>query len=320
MRKLCALALLAALAAITPAQSWRFVVEGDGRSDANSHRPGDKDGVNWEITNELAHAIAKQNPKFVMFTGDLVAGYTKTPQEFQTQLTTWLQAMKPIYDRHIPVLAVRGNHDAGAAGSTQVWQKVFSGKYTMPLNGPSGEKDLTYSYALHNVLILGLDEYSVGQEAVNQAWVDKVLARNHHPLIFAEGHEAAFMDGTHKDTLDANPAKRDAFWESLIKAGSRVFFCGHDHLYDHMTVTRDSAHPGPIMHQIVAGTAGAPFYTKGDYTGNNTGWKLHRVKHIDHTYGYVLVEINGNKATITFMGRTSPNHYAPMDTFSYTAD
>ena len=117
--------------------------------------------------------------------------------------------------------------------------------------------------------------------------------------------------------MDASPTARDTFWNSLIAAGSRAFFCGHDHLYDHMLITRAGSDPGPEMHQFVAGTAGAPFYKQGDYVGNNTGWTLKRLNHIDATYGYILVEIDGRQATITFKGRKSPGHYEAMDTWSY---
>ena len=119
--------------------------------------------------------------------------------------------------------------------------------------------------------------------------------------------------------MDADPVKRNAFWGSLINAGCRVFFCGHDHLYDHMLVTKAGSNPGPELHQIVAGTAGAPFYKQGDYTGKNEGWNLKRLKHIDNTYGYLVVEIDGLKATITFKGRTAPGKYEAMDSFTFVA-
>jgi hypothetical protein len=292
-------------------------VAGDGRSDPRAHRPEDENGVNKLITGEMCQAVLDEKAKFLMWTGDLVIGYEKDPEKFKSELMTWRSIMEPLYARHIPVLACRGNHDAGSTESWAMWNKVFAGKYAMPQNGPATEKGMTFFYKRGPVLAIGLDQYTEKGEAVNQEWLDEILSKNKKPFTFAMGHEPAFMDGTHKDTMDASPEKRDAMWESLIKSGERVFFCGHDHLYDHMVVTRDGSDPGPEMHQIVAGTAGAPFYKQGDYTGNNTHWKLRRVKHIDNTYGYILVEIDGNTATITFKGRVAPGKYEPMDSFSY---
>ncbi len=310
---------LAILHAPAPVAKWCFVVAGDGRADPKAKRPEDKNGVNTLITGEIAKAVVQEKAKFLMWTGDLVYGYTKTGDEFETQLTTWRNLMKPVYDKKIPVLACRGNHESGAKDSEKVWSKVFSGKYAMPGNGPSTEKNLSYFYGKGDVLAIGLDQYTFGKEEINQPWLDEVLAQHPKPFIFAMGHEPAFMDGSHKDTMDADPIKRDAFWGSLISAGARVFFCGHDHLYDHMMVTKMGDSPGPEVHQIVAGTAGAPFYKQGDYAGNNAGWSLKRVKHIDNTYGYIVVTIEGMKATITFKGRTAAGKYEAMDSFSYTA-
>ena len=271
------------------------------------------------ITGEIAKAVVQEKAKFLMWTGDLVYGYTKTAEEFETQLTTWRDLMKPVYDKKIPVLACRGNHEAGAKDSESVWRKVFSGKYALPGNGPLTEKNLSYFYGKGNVLAISLDQYTFGKEEINQPWLNQVLVDHKKPFIFAMGHEPAFMDGSHKDTMDADPAKRDAFWGSLIDAGARVFFCGHDHLYDHMMVTKAGGNPGPELHQFVAGTAGAPFYKQGDYSGNNEGWSLRLLKHIDNTYGYIVVTIDSKRATITFKGRTAPGKYAEMDSFSYTA-
>ena len=313
------LALFATVSTQVLAQKWSFVVAGDGRSDGKVVRPEDKNGVNVTITGEIAQAVIKEKAKFLAWTGDLAMGYQKDPAAFESQLMTWRETMKPLYDKHIPVLPTRGNHDASSTDADTVWRKVFSGPYSLPLNGPTGEDDLTFFFGKGDVLLLGLDQYGTRKETVNQGWIDKVLNDYKKPFIFAMGHEPAFMDGSHKDTMDVDAGARDVFWESLIKAGSRVFFCGHDHLYDHMVVTRKGSDPGPKMHQLVAGTAGAPFYPKGDYTGNNTYWNLDRVAHIGNTYGYLLVQIDGNKCTVTFKGRKSPGVYVPMDSFSFTS-
>ncbi len=320
MRFLPCLLVAGALLLTVSAQAdkWCFVVAGDGRSDPKANRPEDKDGINTLITGEICQAVRDEKAKFLMWTGDLVLGYAHDPKEFEAELLAWRQIMEPLYDRHIPVLACRGNHDAASTDAWNVWNRVFTGKYALPNNGPASEKNLTFYFTHEDVLCIGLDQYTSKGEAINQPWLDDVLANHKKPFIFSMGHEPAFMDGAHKDTMDASADKRDGFWNSLIQAGSRVFFCGHDHFYDHMIVTKQGGDPGPEMHQVTAGTAGAPFYAQGEYRGNNAGWNLHRVNHFDKTYGYVLVEIDGKKATITFKGRKSPGHYEAMDSFTYT--
>ena len=307
--------VLAALAPAAFAQKWCFVVAGDGRSDPRHNRPEDRNGVNVVMTGEIAKAAADENPKFLLWTGDLAYGDVEA-SVFESMLLQWRDAMAPAYNRNIPVLAVRGNHESFCKDSVAVWNKVFSGKYAFPQNGPKDEKNLSYYYEEGPVLAIALDEYATGKEQVNQKWLDEVLATHKAPLIFPYGHEPGFMDGAHKDTLDAHPDDRDALWNSLVKAGCHVYFAGHDHLYDHMLITHEGDAPGSEMHQIVAGTAGAPFYEPGEYAGKNTTWTVKRVKNVAHTYGYILVEVDGNKATITFKGRTAPGKYEPMDSFT----
>ena len=292
------------------------MVSGDGRCDTKKPRPEDKNGVNVVITKEIAEATIRENARYLLWTGDLVGGADEK-DAFEKELMTWRGIMDPVYDKGIKVLPVRGNHETHCNESVQVWDKVFSGKYGLPQNGPMDEKNRTFFVEDGNTLIVGLDEFETRIPSVNQPWLDSVLKTHKKPFIFSAGHEAAFMDGHHKEVLDADPAKRDAFWKSLVAAGARTFFAGHDHLYDHMVITQDSPNPGPELHQFVAGTAGAPYYDPGPYTGVNDGWKIKRVKAIGKTYGYLLVEVEDDKVTITFKGRTAPGVYVPMDSFSY---
>jgi hypothetical protein len=102
----------------------------------------------------------------------------------------------------------------------------------------------------------------------------------------------------------------------MSSAGAHAYFAGHDHFYDHMAVT------GPDVdeiHQFVAGTAGAPLYKAKDYSGKNGPFRLSRVKLISDAYGYLVVEVEGRKATITFKGLNSSGKFVPMDVWSYNA-
>jgi len=313
---LCALCMLATLCS---AQKWSFVVTGDGRADTKGKRPEDKNGVNVLITGEIAQATVAEKAKFLIWTGDLVGG-AKEKSAFETELLTWRGLMDPLYERGIGVYPVRGNHETHCKESVEVWNKVFAGKYALPQNGPDGEKNLTYFIEEGPVLMIGLDEYSAPVKSVNQVWLDSVLKSHKKQFIFAAGHEPAFMDGHHTDVLDIDPIKRDTFWTSLVNAGARAFFAGHDHLYDHMLVTKAGTPKGKEIHQMVAGTAGAPYYDPGPYTGVNSDWTLTRVKSIGKTYGYLLVEVDGSKITISFKGRKSPGVYEVMDQVVFTVE
>ena len=316
-------------------ETVRIVVAGDGRAEYpwNSRRVEDDEGINKTITGEIADAVLKENAQILLWTGDFTNVTDKNPGTFRKQLYAWRKIIQPLYDHKVTVLPVRGNHevyrhDTGAdepipiLDAKEGWNEVFSGQYALPTNGPENEKNLSFYYIRGSVLCIGLDQYAnpLGH-LVNQSWLDQVLKDYRRPFVFVYGHEPAFMSGSHSinDTLGANAAARNAMWESLIRAGARVYLCGHDHLYDHTTVVRASAEPGPEMHQLTAGTAGAPFYHGRSYNGDDSSWKLDSIEHIENTYGYILITIEKNKAIITFKGRISPGRYEPMGTLRYIA-
>jgi len=166
------------------------------------------------------------------------------------------------------------------------------------------------------VLLLGIDQYTGGPGTLPMPWLEGILKPGRFKHVFAFGHEMAFMAGNHTDCLDRNPADRDSFWRLLAGAGGKAYFAGHDHFYDHLKVLPEAGEL-PELHQFVAGTSGAPFYPDKGYSGKNDGWKVERVLHLDNTYGYLLVEVDGPKCTITFKGRKAPGVYAPMDSWSY---
>ena len=327
-----------------PAEPLRIVIAGDGRAEYPSPSPypykspraEDEDGINKVITREMVQAVLNEKAKTLLWTGDLTNVSEGDAATFERQLLAWREIVQPLYDHDVTVLPARGNHEVvwydpndktytarSIPDAKKTWDKVFSGRYALPANGPPDEKNVSFYYTTGSALCVGLDQYQEGEtparHAINQAWFDQVLHDHKKPFVFAYGHEPAFaasIKHESKDTLAADLPKRNDFWESLINAGARAYFCGHDHFYDHMSIVRDGADPGPEMHQLIAGTAGAPFYDPAKYS-SSPGWKLSSVHHVK-TYGYTVIEIDGNKATITFKGRTAPDRYEVMDSFSYS--
>ena len=312
--------LAAALSLITfiacaSADPWKFIVTGDDRSGSN--RPEDHNGVNTLILGELAKAFLTENPKVVLFSGDLING-PKSDAEMESQLATWLKVMQPVYDAGIKVYNIRGNHEMHVPHPEAVWQKMFVGPYAMPMNGPKGEEGMTFSVSYENTLFIGLDEFQSENIHINQTWLDSVLKNKQETHVFAFSHKMAFRSGHHDDGLETNPAARDTLIKSLINAGARAVFFGHDHLYDHRVLTAPGDAPEKAIHQFVIGTAGAPLVHGTNDPGNNGDWKVQKVSHIEDKYGYAVVEVDGSKVTITFKARTAPGVYEPADTFTYT--
>ena len=328
---------VATVATVTGAERWSFLVVGDSQ--------GASSGVNPVILSELAGEALRRDVDLVLFTGDLVIGVASDPDLFEAQLREWVRIMGPVYKAGIDVYVCRGNHeirDAWTAAQIELlnpadncahrWLAVFGDsaypEQMLPDNGPPGERCMTYAVEHSNALIVGLDLYGGHRHwpahALNQDWLDAVLASNTRPHVFVFGHEPAF--GTyHDDCLDAHPDRRDSFWRSLERAGGRTYFCGHDHYYDHAEVEDGDGDPNNNIHQIIAGTGGASFYTWAPpYDGDNGAFTVRQRYHAQ-AHGYMLVEIEGLDVSILWMERwdgdaLGPPHYVARDWWQYHVD
>ncbi len=283
-------------------EPWRFAVFGDSR--------GNDNGVNTAALSSIVNAIVDEDPEFVLFPGDLVNG-----GNIASELQTWLDTMRPIYDAGIGVYPCRGNHDTN--GNPGPWNEIFKDEYALPDNGPSNERNLTYSFSHKNAFFVSLDVY-VNWHRVNQEWLDTQFAENTEPHVFVFTHAPAFA-AHHSDCLDDYASSRNAFWSSLKDVGARTYFCGHDHFYDHALVDDNDGDPDNNIHQFIVGTAGAPFYNfDGNYNGINSGMTITQ-QHFSREYGYVIVEVDGLDVELTWMEK-SGGSYVPKDTFSYTVE
>lgn len=329
------------------AKPIKIFVAGDGRadypdpSDPNhqlSPRPEDKNGINECTMKDIAAAAEKEQPDVFLWTGDIAnVNYLVGPDPsdkskfFKSGLNAWFEAMKPVYDANIKVLATRGNHEViwyddrkhpqPISDAEKIWKQAFSGQHAPPPETRFDEKGLSFYYLQGSVLLIGLDDYEndYDDHRVNQKWLDTVLQQNKAPFVFAFGHEAMFATSTSHpvaDTLAAHQDERDKLVKALTDAHAQVYLCGHDHFYDRMLATwsKESC----MLRQIAAGTAGAPFYSKSDYPCEND-WTLQREKHFDALYGYVLITVDGNTATVEFKGRNLCD-YQTRDSFRYTVN
>ncbi len=343
MKLILAALLLTILPATCLAQNpWKFIVTCDSRGAYN--------GIQPVVLGELVNEILDKGADFVLFPGDLVAGYTSGftyagPAGFEDELWTWVDKMQPVYDAGIGVYISRGNHELMDTWNrstwpninpddnhTTRWLNVFGNdlypELMLPDNGPESEKHMTYAVTHKNAFIISLDNYAgINHETnhmVNQKWLDEQLAANTKTHIFVAGHETAFR-ALHRDGLDNRPAERDAFWASIRNAGGRTYFAGHDHFYDHARIDDGDGNPDNDIHQYIIGTGGAyPYAWSPPYSGNNSYYTVEQLSHAEN-YGYVLVEVDGLNVTLTWMERHTmdlevPGIYQPADFWSYTVN
>ena len=301
--------------------SWKFAVMCDTR--------GSDTGINKYILENIAESIAENDCEFVLIPGDMIDGCYNPSDKYSTQFDNWKASIAPILDKKIKIYPVRGNHEVGR----YIFNNPKQPPYTLlpdpllhedyliafskivPSNGPENEKGLTYFVKHKNVFFVALDQY-VNIYRNNLIWIkkvfDKELDREKTPNVFAFGHNPAFVVG-HEDCLAYYYRQRDEFWNLLGSAGCRVYFCGHDHLYNRASVKDDN---GNTIYQVLAGSGGAPFAAwKPPYKDNRVKGEFHN----DKDYGYMLVTIDGNNVSMKWMAFDVNGNYkwTTPDSFSY---
>ena len=283
-------------------ESFCFIVAGDTQT-------------GQAFVDEIVQATIDEGADFILICGDL----TNSGAVFEFQ--GWRDKMQPLYDAGIGVYPIRGNHDSYDNNIPKSdWDSVFFGVYALPNNGPAGEENVTYSFTHKNAFIVGLDQY-VKPYRNNIDWLEEQFALNDQPHVFVFGHTPAF-NIYHPDTIGLFLEQRDIFVNSILAENGRVYFCGHDHFYDHIRLDNGDGNPNNDLHQFIL-NSDSKMYEDWQYYGDTGIWEPVR---IDHQYGagYMLVDVNDLDVTLTWKYRINEfpwqdGIYEAGDTFSYTA-
>lgn len=239
---------LSLCSAIGNAESIRFAVVGDTQGTGNL-------AVSEGFSKIVNLVLAADPPvQFVLLTGDLIHG-TKDNDQMLKDFLTWRLIAAPWYESNflgLKVYPVPGNHDQiNMNHYLDIWQSAFP---ELPDNGPRNEKKTTYSFDIGPCRFVAVNTSAAtfpGFHAVNTTWLAKDLAATEQPVIFVYGHDPAFPAGRHiGSSLDTRPERRDLFWKILTENNVKIYFCGHEHLYDHWM--KDN------VHQIITGSGGVP--------------------------------------------------------------
>jgi hypothetical protein len=172
-----------------PKQSHvRFMVMGDDRirfpSEGGLRSGFDnlKSGINEGVLGPMLDSMFRMKPDFVLVTGDLVGGESKTLPGLGTldeQLKAWITFVKHHNPNNVPVLPVRGNHETRGAHPADSWKPVqrMTKEYAMRFPGFQTDGfNLGFNYK--NVTILGLDCYQSGANWASVYWSHAKVLRN----------------------------------------------------------------------------------------------------------------------------------------------
>ena len=298
--------------------SFKFAIMGDTRSD------GDDNGVNIAMVEEICDDIgANSELAFVLGVGDY---WNSTTHNAIVEFRTAASGIDT-KDKYF----IRGNHEHLGDNSGDEWSTAgptgMVDWLSNPTNGPTemtNAEHMTFHFDYGNATFIGLDEYIERQTdgTIDQTWLDAVFAAGVQEHVFVFAHEPLF-GVLHTDCMDDNAAARDLFVQSAAAQGSKVYFCGHDHLFN---VHKLNKTDGTVVdfYNYIIGTGGAPLREDTGAMTNQTGWETPElIKHLDlsdDAYGYAICEVYGDTATVQFMRRTAANTFEVQEdaTISYT--
>ncbi len=224
---------------------FRFVAYGDARF----HDPKDTEAANPLVRQALVQAIAKENPAFISFGGDLVYnGFDKNDwRVWDSETAIWRE-------RKIPVYPALGNHELHGA------EKVALANYFERF--PDLKNSRYYSVHAGNTLLLVLDSALDENSGPQGQWlaekldhipsdVDFIFLILHHPpytsssdmKMFSGGHSARDQEQALAKSLEAR--------QQNLRARI-VVFSGHVHNYER--------HEHGGVTYFVTGGAGAHAY------------------------------------------------------------
>jgi hypothetical protein len=118
-------------------------------------------GVNYLTMERLANLAYNKGAQLFVFGGDLINGYTSSPEDFATQMMGWKQAVAG-FRNHRPVYSCLGNHEAllrafkGTSDrhlvmdrwpyETESAEALFARELVLPENGPTPSDPRRPSY------------------------------------------------------------------------------------------------------------------------------------------------------------------------------
>lgn len=171
--------------------------------------------------------ISAANPALVFSMGDLVSscdGGSKCAAKY----ADWKKIMGTLLPK---TYAAQGNHDRTGDDKTD---KIWRDSFTFPANGPADFSEQAYSFDFENSHFVVLDSDKPKEHLVNgeeRAWLEKDLAADKKENTFVFFHEPAYPTGAKiSESLDKEPAERDALWQILEKYNVTAVFNGHEHI------------------------------------------------------------------------------------------
>ena len=251
-------------------EPFHFCVLGDTRTRHNIHQ-------------QIVNRIIRENPLFVVNTGDLVANGNNI-----SLWETFFQINKELI-RNVPYYTVLGNHEKDAKNYYDFFDLPGNERYyfftvgealfvVLDMEGPDYE---TPEYLTPRDREIFWERISKPYFDKEKEWLENLLTINNDAgYIFVFFHPTWYSI---KSSRVAEAARRRAYWGNIFERHHvQVVLNGHDHYYEH------AFHGG--THYIVTAGGGAPLYNTDAIQPETIKYKK-----IEH---YMSIDVGPEKATL----------------------
>jgi hypothetical protein len=192
--------------------------------------------------------------QFFLFGGDLVNGYTSSPDDFRTQLQGWKQAMAG-FMHHRPAYSCIGNHEAILKAytkgdnlmqvldrwpyETESTEAIFAEQFIQPVNGPEPSdprrptyKENVYSFQYGPVRFIAFN---------NNYWVSRNLFRREATFLTGGSPEGYMLDDQMNwIQKELDKAEKDETVRFIILFAQEPVFPNGGHIQDSMWYLGDN--------------------------------------------------------------------------------
>ena len=194
-----------------------------------------------KIHEQILRSIERDNPDFVLVTGDLVHRGTDEGdwQRFFAITGNLLSS--------IPYYPVTGNHDLGKSGVERRRMTELFPLWPKPSSRPANQHYYSFDVGFLHIVMLDSNSYEKPEQL---QWLESDLAAatTAKKEIIAVTHDGPFSRGTH----GGNKLAREVYMPLFEKYGVGLLLAGHDHLYQRGKV-------GGLRY-FVSGGGGAALY------------------------------------------------------------
>lgn len=323
-------------AASAGVSKFSFIVYGDTR--------GRRDGFEQQyehslVVNAMLALIKKLEKsdypvRFVLQSGDGVANGA-IGRQWNVSYIDLIN--KLTQEGGVPYFLAPGNHDVTSAETHEAERRQPGLKNYYAANAellpPDGSPRRlsgypVFSFGYGNTFVIALDSNIMGDEK-QFVWFKgqlEGLDRNRYKNIIVYAHHPTFSSGPHGGAKTEKPSfiLRERYTPLFRQHHVKVFFAGHDHMFEHWVEHYQDATGKHRLDHIISGGGGAPLYTyAGDpdvqpYLKQFAAEKvtLDRLAKPPYepgggAYHFVLVQVDGEHLSMEVIGVDWGRDFAP---------